>query len=273
MARRPDQRGSGTKTALLAAFAAWLFPNEPEAALTTCASTLGTDTDSIATMAGALLGSTLTEGPPATIADQTYFEREAQRLFVIGEQCQAASFPYPGLVKWTPPRNALDCLGANDAGLALAGLGPAHDRDEVFAGSGKNAGAWSWVDLWFGQRILAKRRPRPNPLPSSQLVNPTQEYITESLLDAPPRAEPRERQPIPTTPEPSHAAAQPRTLHVITDEVIASAFRPDDVGAALLELAERDDGIEAASQFAAIVAKARLSRRDRDRRKDNDSKP
>jgi hypothetical protein len=39
----------------------------------------------------------------------------------------------------------------------------------------------------------------------------------------------------------------------------------------VLEFADRDDGIELAVTFAGIVAKARLSRRDRDRRQAGDS--
>lgn len=60
---------------------------------------------------------------------------------------------------------------------------------------------------------------------------------------------------------------QSRTLHQITDEVIATGFEPEVVGRALLEIAEREDGIEVAGQYASILAKALLSRKDRNRRK------
>jgi len=276
-AYRADQRGSATKTALLGVLAAWLFADQPEHGLATCANRLGTDTDSIATMAGALLGATLDDDPDARIADRAYIEREAQRLWAIAERRQAPTFPYPRLVKWTSPRTALDCLGEQNGDLALAGLGPALGGDEVFAGSGKNAGAWSWVDLWFGQRVLVKRRrPRPKSLPSSQLVNPAEEYLTSSLLDAPPRPDRGERRLHgkdhngPPHRRSDTNVASRRTLHVITDEVIGSGFAPEIVGKALLELADRDDGVEAATQYAAILAKARLSRRDRERRQNGE---
>jgi hypothetical protein len=55
-------------------------------------------------------------------------------------------------------------------------------------------------------------------------------------------------------------------MHQITDEVISSGFDPHAVGLALLKLADRDDGIERAGDYAAIIAKAHLSRRDRSRR-------
>lgn len=264
---RADQRGSAIKTTTLALLAAWLFASQPETGIATCANRLGTDTDSIATMAGALLGATLTDGPDSAIVDRAYIEREAERMWAIGEHRKVPTFPYPSLVNWSPPRNQLDCLGEQDGEFHVAGLGPAPAHDEFFAGSGKNAGAWSWLDLWFGQRVLIKRRPRPKPLPSWQLVNPAQSYTTDSLLDAPVRLQRRQRA---RADDPGNrgrdVAASHRTLHSITDEVIASGFAPEVVGRALLELADRDDGIEVATQYAAIVAKARLSRRDRDRR-------
>jgi|GEM_PF-3611181 len=253
-----------------------LFAEHPERGIATCANRLGTDTDSIATMAGALLGTTLDDGPEAIIADRVYIEREAQRLWAVADVRRATTFPYPGLlVKWTPRRTALDCLGEQNGNLTLAGLGPAVSDDEILTGSGKNAGTWSWVDLWFGQRVLVKRRqPRPRTLPSSQLVNPADEYLTISLLDAPPLPD-REARRLrdqarngSKTQQSVSIAAPRRNLHVITDEVIASGFAPEIVGEALLELADGDDGIEAATQYAAILAKARLSRRDRERRPD-----
>jgi ADP-ribosylglycohydrolase len=55
----PSTRGSGTKTAILAAFAASLADvSDPKPALLTLINALGSDTDSIATMAGAIIGAT-----------------------------------------------------------------------------------------------------------------------------------------------------------------------------------------------------------------------
>ncbi|HEV2727454.1 MAG TPA: hypothetical protein VGV34_04115, partial [Solirubrobacterales bacterium] len=74
--------------------------------------------------------------------------------------------------------------------------------------------------------------------------------------------------PAPSSPAGRDSGAersrQPATLHQITDEVIATGFDPAAVGRALIELAERDNGIEAASSYAGILAKAILSRRDRE---------
>jgi ADP-ribosylglycohydrolase len=56
-ARTQEARGTGTKTALISALLAWLFRGEsPDSALITAVNALGSDTDTIATMAGAVLG-------------------------------------------------------------------------------------------------------------------------------------------------------------------------------------------------------------------------
>jgi ADP-ribosylglycohydrolase len=279
---RPDERGSGIKTAVLGSVIAKLFEDDPEAALQTSANSLGTDTDSIATMAGALIGATITRTPEAPIVDRDYIEHEADRMWAIGEGRPVPNFPYPSLMYWTPPRSQTDCVGTTEDGLAVAGLGPITRHDKVVAGSGKNESGWGWVDIWFGQRLLIKQRAHPTPLQQSQRVSATTQYRTASLLDQP-EDEPREQPVKPAArpvPRPSEqpdisssaqtdgqakADKDPRTLHVLTDEVINSGFDPIIVGRALLELAERSDGIELSGQFAAIITKARMTRLDRDR--------
>lgn len=269
-AYRPEQRGSGVKTSILAAVASWLFDGEPVGTLTVCANRLGTDTDSIATMAGALTGATIHDEPEMELVERSYICREAERLWAIGAGKSVPSFPYPSIMNWTPPRYQVDCVAESDDGLAVAGLGPFRQSQEKPAGSDNSADEWIWGDLWFGQRILVKRRPRPKPLAQSQLVTPNDTYLTASLLDA----APRNGRNLATSPrrdrEDSGAGRNgirsDLTLHEITDEVIAGGFDPEMVGQALIALSERDDGIELSGQYAAILAKALLSRRDRGRR-------
>ena len=268
-AYRPEQRGSGTKTAILGALAAWLFEDSPADAIAVCANRLGTDTDSIATMAGAIAGATTEELPEMPLADRPYIIREAERLWAIGESRRTPSFPYPSIVAWQSPHSQIDSLGQVDDGLGLAGLGPARLAEEITAGSGKGDARWAWADLWFGQRVLLKRRPHPKPLSESQLVNPDEQYVTASLLDAPPRPTPRAHRPARAEAEERWQAQGAgsekgaRTLHQITDEVIAGGFDPRAIGEAFIEIAKRDDGIEATGQYSSILAKALLSRRDR----------
>lgn len=274
-AYRREQIGSGTKTAILGAVAAWLFEGRPEEVIAVCANRLGTDTDSIATMAGAIAGAVAAEDPDLPLLERPYIAREAERIWAIGENRLVPSFPYPSIMTWAPPRSQVDCLGLAGDGTALAGLGPVQGSEEITPGSGKSPGGWGWADLWFGQRILVKQRPRPKSLPKSQIVNPDSQYVTASLLDAPPRpARTRGHGGDIGRPHLQDAAElegashrRSKTLHQITDEVIATGFEPEVVGQALLEIAEREDGIEVAGQYASILAKALLSRRDRGRRK------
>lgn len=272
-ADRPEDRGSGVKTAVLAAVAAHIFEGDPTTAIRACANRLGTDTDSIATMAGAILGATSDEIPEVPIADRAYLEREGERMWAIGAGRRAPNFPYPSITTWSPPRSQLDSLGTAAAGLSVAGLGPAVVHgDEILAGSENRTGALGWIDLWFGQRVLIKRRPRPNPLQESQLVSALPQYTTGSLRDAELRASPQSRpsRQLSLSDEPSteqRPAKRRRTLHEITDEVIGKGMTAEAIGDGFLEVAEREDGIELAAQYASIVAKARLTRIDRERRR------
>jgi hypothetical protein len=221
-------------------------------------------------MAGALTGATIDDEPEMTLVERAYIRREAERLWAIGAGKSVPSFPYPSIMNWTPPRYQVDCVAEADDGLAVAGLGPFHQSQEKPAGSDNSADEWIWGDLWFGQRILVKRRPRPKPLAQSQLVTPNDTYLTASLLDA----APRNRRNVVQAPRRDQASSggtrngirADLTLHEITDQVIASGFDPEMVGQALIVLSERDDGIELSGQYAAILAKALLSRRDRGRR-------
>jgi ADP-ribosylglycohydrolase len=265
---KPDQRGSATKTALLGAWLAWRAEGRTDEALVVAANQLGTDTDSIATMAGALLGAAGAGEPGAELADRGYIDHEADRMWAISYGGYPSPFPYPDLRHWQPPRTQSDVLAVDaDGGVAVCGLGPAvADQHEVGATSGKNAASWQWVDLWFGQRVLVKRRTHLPVLQRSASVRPANPYLAHpTLLDAGSVRDGSDQDRAGNG-EPVHTSAARRTLHELTDDAIAAGFDPQLIGRHLLELSEDDDGIERATQYAAVIAKARLSRRDRERR-------
>lgn len=252
--RNPAQRGSGSGTTVAGGIGAWLFSGRPEEAVRVCANVLGSDTDTIATMVGALLGINAEKDPEGQIADRDYILDEAGRMGAIASGGAAPTFRYPDLLEWSAPRNAADCLLQVDGKPELAGLGPVSDWDEE--GVEKRPFVWRWVTLWFGQRILAKHRSRPNALPVSQRVQPVQEYLSPTLA-APSLA-------VDVDPPPK-SGNNHRDLHALTGEVIASGFDPRVLGEALLEVSDRDAGIEESIAFASIIAKARRTRRDRSR--------
>ncbi len=268
---RPDQRGSGTKTAILAALVAWLHADDPQGAVVLAANAPGTDTDTIATMAGALVGAVCDVAPEGDIADRDYLLHEADRMWAISQGTLPPPFPYPSLLKWAPPKSASDVVGVDGNGFAVAGLGPALPVSEKPGTSGNAAAGWQWLDLWFGQRLLVKRRERPPALPNFQTVTPTQQYLLIPDAGEPVRADGPREDPSASVSSVQLALGRqadptPASLHELTDRVIASGLDPTLVGQVLLTLADRPDGIESALAYVSIIVKARMSRRDRDRR-------
>jgi ADP-ribosylglycohydrolase len=268
-AGHPAERGSGTKTALLGALVAWQLGDDPALAVRTAANALGTDTDSIATMAGALLGAAEPAELPGEVADRSYIEFEADRMWMISEGMRAPTFRYPELRRWSAPRAHADVLGLHEDGLALMGLGPCEPTGELHATSGEKEIAWQWVDVWFGQRVLIKRRARPPRLSESEFVAPTEHYSPTSLLDELDRAVGAQAAPPHVARRPGNtlgAVQAPPSLHELTNEAIAADFDEALVGRRVRAMLEEQDGIERAIAYVAIVGKALASRRDRDRR-------
>ena len=270
---RPEQRGSATKTSILAAVAADLYAEKPSTGILTAAAYYGTDTDTIATMLGAILGATTSDEPPGVIADRDYVLREADRMWAVSAGRRPPSFPYPSVVNWVPPKSASDVLVSDDRdALHVAGLGPVTETGEIFATSGKGSGAWQWTTLWFGQRTLVKRRQHPNPLPQSQRVEPVEAYVQQDLLErqsgpTPPSdtAAPTKREAAERRRDAPGSTPQGRSLHEITDDVIRSGLDDEAIGAGFREVVNQPFGVENAAAYAAIIAKAVLSRRDRNR--------
>lgn len=219
-------------------------------------------------MTGALLGAAHPQTElPGPLADRRYIEHEADRMFALSDGRPVIPFPHPDLRRWQAPRTQSDALALADAGhSAVSGLGPARAADEeIYASSGNGAMAWQWVDLWFGQRLLIKRREHIAELQPDAVVEPVDAYLAQQTLDyKPPLDERTDHGRVGREPERTSRANR-RTLHELTDEAIAAGFDPQLLGRHLLELSESDDGIERATQYAAVIAKARLTRRDRHR--------
>jgi ADP-ribosylglycohydrolase len=266
--RESASRGSGTKTALLASFLAHVSHDDAHEALLVAANAIGSDTDTIATMAGALIGAAGADRPRAMIMDEPYIEAEAVRLSTVAEGGTASSFSYPDLLRWTPPRTQLDVVGKVNGALAVAGLGHVIHQDErVYRGPRAADEVWQWLQLELGETILVKRRAEPRPLPES--ARPMTSAHRPTLQVAPEQTElfqePREdgmradavRQLYETS------AGPPMTLHEATKLAWSAQLDPEIVGSILLELAKREDGVELAIGFAAIVSKAVKTQSDR----------
>jgi ADP-ribosylglycohydrolase len=157
-------RGSGTATALAALALAAAYPNDPSDAALLSARAVGTDTDTIATMAAAIIGAVADVPPPEPLLDAEHLGREATRLASIAARQPTSAFSYPDPLHWTPPQTQLDAVGTIDGALALAGLGwlePVPDSEPIAA----RGSAWQWMRSDFGPTFLLKRRVEVRPLP------------------------------------------------------------------------------------------------------------
>jgi ADP-ribosylglycohydrolase len=273
--------GSGTKTALLSAVLAYLFREEStETALVTAANQFGSDTDTIASMTGALRGLVEHASPPVAPADAEYIVREANRLGQIGRSNRQPSFRYPDLLHWRVPKTAVEFVGLAGNDTVLAGLGRVTPLSEPISQAKSEGFAWQWFRLDFGQSVLAKRRLELPQIPeyawpavqggvsSPDTVNAADESALTSRPDsgwirneAQHMSQPNLFEGGPREAERVYVVR--RRLNDLTTEVIRSGFDPEVLGRNLRWILDHSrNTIEAAVAFVAIIAKARASGRD-----------
>ena len=163
----PATRGAGTISAVLALWLASTHRDRPAKAVEMSAGCLGTDTDTVATMVGVLVGAVSPTDPPQLPMDAELIRSDAHRLERLSEGEKLSSFKHPDTLHWHPPTTLSDALGTLDGRTAIAGLGFIVEEGEKFNGQGKNAGIWQWVHADFGQTFLIKRRDTLPELPQA----------------------------------------------------------------------------------------------------------
>ena len=280
--REKATRGSGTKTAVLAAVLAWIMRDEGvERALQVAANTLGSDTDTIATMTGAIMG-VISADQPETVQDRDYLCQEANRLYLLSQRESTDSFGYPDLLNWRAPSSQVDGVGRLDGALGLAGLGRAEEAGPLFPATSKHNMWWQWLNLDFGQSIVAKRRAEPRALRASQLPvgrvpagkTPLRKQRKEIMEPVPRRTASGGQQTslfvddVQTDPQ-GRPLVRRYDLDRLTNEAIRSGFEPQLIGKHFLLLSEQPNGLELAVSYAAIVAKARRARQARNKQRES----
>ena len=118
------QQGSGILTTVAAAVLA-AAASKAHVGVVAAANAIGTDTDTIASMAGALLGAC--DGaadPPEEPLDSAYLRAEADRLVAVARGEQAHGHLYPDILTWSAPQTQADALVSDNGSLAVEGLGP-----------------------------------------------------------------------------------------------------------------------------------------------------
>lgn len=260
-AYNPAVRGSATKTALLASLVSYLFNNEPVAGIEICANTLGSDTDTIGTMAGAMLGSCCSIKPPQKVIDQEYMTSQAIRLNDIRFGRNVPQFGYPDLLNWNPPKSKLDYVGSDKNDLAISGLGIVKPYGETISQkTGRTDIHWRFASTFFGQTLLLRFRKNIEKLPDSNLPtlpfsDSKSRYLTEDRGKYPKLSE-----NTPTQQKQKNLPFERKTIDEITDNLIKHGFLEKEVGEQLLRFAEDNDGVEKAIAFASIMVKAKKAR-------------
>ena len=250
-------KGSGTKTALIAAALAWGYRDRPTTdALLVAANLLGSDTDTIATMAGAILGAVARSVPPEPILDRDYIEKEAGRLYAISVGNESLSFCYPDLMRWSPPKNQASAVGKLDNRIAVAGLGTATASGETFPGQGQERSVWQWLRLDLGQTVIAKRRADLSELSRSASCIPVNGQKVKTGTPEQNSLFPHNSDPM----SPAQEEKTTRTLDAMTNDAIKAGFDPAVIGRHIIELSSANDGIERCLAYVAIISKARKAR-------------
>jgi hypothetical protein len=261
-------RGSGFKTALAAAALSYMYREAPvDDALRCAANQLESDTDTIATMTGAILGSVSLVPPVWDIQDRDYIVMEAKRLATIANRGPADSFGYPDIGLWNPPTSQAASIGVFEGGLAIVGLGELEPIGrEYVAGDA----IWQWFRLPFGQTILGKRKadslatisqnqlPRnrqpSNPKRTPDAMKPVQPSLLESTFPA-----------IPELQANRNHSDRSDVVDKATDEIIASNFDDLTTGRVFNNLINSGHSIETVIAVTAIIAKAKIARQRRGR--------
>lgn len=266
-----DTRGSGTATTLLAAMLAHAHADSPETGLLHAANTLGSDTDTIATMTGALLGAVVAVPAPGAVQDAQVIDSEARRMWDISQGRKTSTFPYPDLLRWSAPKATLDLVGLTEAGPALAGLGTLTPSDSPTTGS---QATFVWGTLPFGQSVLVRARPDLRQLGQHLMPPDISQKRSRRVGDATKEQPPlfdnlqqpatvtQARQPY-TQHRPSGSVggrpttSAPPAIEEVVQDLARRGFTPEEVGRALLnQIRAGRYSVERAAAFAGLLARA-----------------
>lgn len=253
-------KGAGTTTAILASYLAIVENKNPENAMLISANTLGSDTDTIATMCGAILGAISDISPKTKVHNQEYIEKEALRIYSISKGEKKRDYFYPDLLSFTHPVATSDYFGIIDNGeKALAGMGTAKILKDIQSKKEKSLFQYSWILLETGQELLINRRIEMKHLQEENLLNKTPhssnyDKSEEGIKTSPPV----QQESLFNQANSSHAENEKAKdpLERVFQEVLKSDFRPDVFGKVFFDIIKQEKGLSLGIGFAAIVAEA-----------------
>lgn len=260
-AMSPISRGSGTKSALLASILSVLSKGDVRKATEVAANTLGSDTDTIASMSGALLGCIAIDYPAERVCDQSYIAKEAERMYRVSIGTATQDFAYPDLLYWESPQNHLDAVGIKNGKIIFSSFGEVEQISEEYRQDGKYPSVWKWYKLSFGQSILIHHRPTiaefsiQNSMDSGYYRSNSEVKPTSTSIELPAKYD-----------DNLVARAQAKlSIDEAYENVRKSNFSAVVIGEMLLKIIDQNSEIDNAIAFAALVSKSRLERRKQDR--------
>lgn len=262
----PQTRGSGTISAMLALWVAWAADGDIVAALRAVANLRGSDTDTVATLVGALLGAVVNDEPPGDLQDRELIVSEALRLDAIRNGRTTTDFPHPDPLGWSPPQTQSDSLvKSSDGDVMVMGLGPCEPLSDELIGTGKNPGRWQWVRTGFGQTLFIKRREQLPVIPDGALPRQRKPSRPMPLAAPDPQGEPTQTvlgqeprytsRPTPQDRPDAGNGALPDDVEGALEVAAEGAFEEHLIGRLLMHLAHQQHGTEKAAVFAGLLAR------------------
>jgi ADP-ribosylglycohydrolase len=190
-------RGSGSLTAVAASAAAMLAYTAPiEELFTDVVNELHTDTDTIATMLGAILGSFIGTRPSQSLQDDNYIIQDACRLFDISNNDSQDDFKYPDTMRWKNPSSIADYVKVDCGSLVFHPFGKLKVTSKAFTSRAKNNNfCHQWAVSALGQSFLIKRRDtepveyHPSKRKPLTPINTNTETVTSPSLSTPEKKE------------------------------------------------------------------------------------
>jgi hypothetical protein len=251
---------------MMAAWLAWAFRRaDPLEMLQVAVNSISSDTDTIATMAGAISGASGTNPPIMELMDRKYILSEADRLFRISRGEKVGSFEYPDLLSWRPPQSQVDAVALEDQTIVVAGLGKGVPLGQKYEARKRDGAVWQWLKLDFGQTVLIKQRDKLSARPQNRNAQPSEVQGPFRQIDRRPKPMKQSRLFTPEKTPAVEKEAIANSSNVDIDSLTAGAIRggfdPVTIGQQLLAFADQPNSIERAAAYAAIIVKAKRARK------------
>ena len=256
-------RGAGTNTSVAAALLCLKVDDSNVSnIILNIVNRLGTDTDTIGTMFGAIAGCIIKQYPPEPVQDQDYLIKESTRLYYLSQGMKVDSFSYPDLKNWNPIKSAVNYVMSDDQGLFISGFGYLNPISKEFLSKSDDF-LYQWVSTSLGFSLLVKRKLDELIKNKSDADTAIEKDVHEirkvdsiasecSQIDwliSGDHTESKDDSPV------------ERDIDSLFGEVIANNFSPQIIGSHILLLSQKESfPIESVIAYSSMVAKAKRNR-------------